>query len=60
MEWISTRQVDNDMISVKDLDLLQVIDDPAEVVEAVQKFYDARQKKPAEPEDTERQTGMYL
>ena len=48
------------MISAKDLDLLQVIDDPAEVVEAVQKFYDARQKKPADPEDTERQTGMYL
>lgn len=47
------------MISAKDLDLLQVIDDPAEVVVAVQKFYEARQK-PADPEDTERQTGMYL
>jgi uncharacterized protein (TIGR00730 family) len=60
MEWIRTRLVDDGMISAKDLDLLQVIDDPAEVVEAVQKFYDARQKKPADPEDTERQTGMYL
>ena len=59
MEWISTRLVDDGMISAKDLDLLQVIDDPAEVVVAVQKFYEARQK-PADPEDTERQTGMYL
>jgi predicted Rossmann-fold nucleotide-binding protein len=59
MEWISTRLVDDGMISAKDLDLLQVIDDPAEVVVAVQKFYAARQK-PADPEDTERQTGMYL
>jgi len=59
MEWISTRLVDDGMISAKDLDLLQVIDDPAEVVVAVQKFYEAR-KKPADPEDAERQTGMYL
>ncbi|AKZ61452.1 decarboxylase [Herbaspirillum hiltneri N3] len=59
MEWIRTRLVDDGMISAKDLDLLQVIDDPAEVVVAVQKFYEARQK-PADPEDTERQTGMYL
>lgn len=56
MEWIRTRLVDDGMISAKDLDLLQVIDEPAEVVVAIQKFYESRQK----PADTEQQTGAYL
>ncbi len=56
MERIRTRLVDDGMISAKDLDMLQMIDDPAEVVVAVQKFCEARQK----PADPERQTGMYL
>ncbi|MFL9879150.1 TIGR00730 family Rossman fold protein [Herbaspirillum rhizosphaerae] len=60
MEWISTRLVDDGMISAKDLNLLQVIDDPAEVVIAIQKFYEARQKPPGADGDSEQQTGMYL
>src|SRR5450830_350351 len=62
MEWISTRLVDDGMIAAKDVGLLQVIDDPAEVVTAIQKFYESRQK-PVNTDDTEetaRQTGMYL
>lgn len=59
MEWINTRLIDDGMISPKDLDLMQIIDDPAEVVDAIRTFYENRQK-PVEPEDTERQSGMYL
>ncbi|WP_050479737.1 TIGR00730 family Rossman fold protein [Herbaspirillum rhizosphaerae] len=60
MEWIKTQLIDDGMISPKDLDLLQVIDDPAEVVIAIQKFYEARQKPPGADSDSEQQTGMYL
>ena len=56
LEWIRTQLVNDGMIAVKDLDLLQVIDEPAEVVAAIQKFYASRQK----PADNEQQTGMYL
>jgi len=60
MEWIKTQLIDDGMISPKDLDLLQVIDDPAEVVIAIQKFYEARQKPAGQDGDSEQQTGMYL
>ena len=56
LEWIRTQLVNDGMIAVKDLDLLQVIDEPAEVVAAIQKFYASRQK----PADNEHQPGMYL
>lgn len=58
LEWIGTQLVNDGMINAKDLDLMQVIDDPAEVVIAIQKFYEESQK--VVDEDTERQTGMYL
>ncbi|WP_034299656.1 TIGR00730 family Rossman fold protein [Herbaspirillum sp. RV1423] len=62
MEWIKTRLVDDGMISPKDTNLLQVIDDPAEVVTAIQAFYQTHRKPVGieDTEETERQTGMYL
>jgi len=39
---------------------MQVIDDPAEIVIAIQKFYEDSKKVAEDEEDTERQTGMYL
>ena len=60
MEWIRTRLVDDGMISPKDVNLLQVIDDPAEVVKAIQKFHDERTKPADIDSDSEQQTGMYL
>ncbi|EJL89486.1 TIGR00730 family protein [Herbaspirillum sp. CF444] len=60
MDWIKTQLIDDGMISPKDLDLMQVIDDPAEVVVAIQKFYEARQKPAGADGDSEQQTGMYL
>jgi uncharacterized protein (TIGR00730 family) len=60
MQWIRTTLVDDGMISAKDLNLLQVIDDPAEIVPAIQKFYDERQKPADKDDDSAQQTGMYL
>ncbi len=60
MQWISSTLVDDGMISAKDLNLLQVIDDPAEIVPAIQKFYDERKKPIGKDAETEQQTGMYL
>ena len=42
------------------MNLLQVIDEPAEVLAAIQKFH-AEKSKPAETQqEAERQSGMYL
>ena len=60
VDWIKTRLVDDGMISPKDVNLLQVIDEPAEVLAAIQKFH-AEKAKPAETQqEAERQSGMYL
>ena len=37
VDWIRTRLLDDQMISPEDIDILQVIDDPEEVVRAVKK-----------------------
>lgn len=62
LDWIRTRLVDDGMICAKDLDLLQVIDDPAAVVQAVQNFHRARQQPDdsGDAHEIEQQTGMYL
>jgi predicted Rossmann-fold nucleotide-binding protein len=49
--------VDEQMISVEDLDLIQVIDDPAQIVEAIFKHYETRGFK-LSPE--EEQVQLYL
>ncbi|HJV79713.1 TIGR00730 family Rossman fold protein [Noviherbaspirillum sp.] len=41
IEWFRTRLVADGMIDAKDLDLVQLIDEPANVVEAIFAFYEA-------------------
>lgn len=42
LDWIKTTLVNEKMISADDLDLIQVIDEPAKIVEAIFKHYEAR------------------
>lgn len=42
MDWVKDKLVSEGMISQDDLDLIQIIDDPAEVVEAIFKHYEHR------------------
>jgi uncharacterized protein (TIGR00730 family) len=42
VDWIKTTLVNEEMILASDLDLIQVIDDPAEIVEAIFKHYETR------------------
>jgi hypothetical protein len=42
LDWIRTTLVDEKMIAAEDLDLIQVIDEPKEIVEAIFKHYEAR------------------
>ncbi len=42
IDWVKTTLVDEGMISADDLDLIQVIDDPAKIVEAIFKHYETR------------------
>jgi uncharacterized protein (TIGR00730 family) len=42
LDWIKTTLVNEKMIAPEDLDLIQVIDEPAKVVEAIFKHYEAR------------------
>jgi uncharacterized protein (TIGR00730 family) len=42
VDWIKTTLVTEGMITVDDIDLIQVIDDPAAIVEAIFKHYETR------------------
>jgi uncharacterized protein (TIGR00730 family) len=42
VDWIKTTLVNEGMITADDLDLIQVIDDPAAIVEAIFKHYETR------------------
>jgi len=42
LDWFRSSLVANGMIDIKDLDLIQVIDEPANVVDAIFAFYEAR------------------
>lgn len=44
LDWFRTRMVTDGMIDAKDLDLIQLIDEPANVVEAIFAFYEASQE----------------
>lgn len=57
LDWFRTQLVGDGMIAEKDMNLMQVIDEPANVVDAIFAFYEAREAAPPEPE---RQTGVYL
>ena len=57
VDWFRTRLVTEKMIDEADMDLLQVIDDPAKVVEAIFKHYEGR---PFGPLPTEREMLLNL
>ncbi|MCH8620388.1 TIGR00730 family Rossman fold protein [Undibacterium sp. TS12] len=57
LEWIRTQMAGNGMIDHADLDLVQLIDEPANIVDAIFAFYEARD---IEPSEDERQKMLYL
>ncbi|MFZ6843888.1 TIGR00730 family Rossman fold protein [Undibacterium sp. RuTC16W] len=57
LEWINTQLAGNGMIEHSDLNLVQLIDEPANIVDAIFAFYEARD---IEPSDEERQRMLYL
>ena len=57
LDWFRNQLVHDGMIAAKDMNLVQVIDEPANVVDAIFAFYEARELAPIE---TERQTSSFL
>jgi len=57
LEWFRTALLDEKVISPEDMDLIQVIDDPKEVVKAIFKYYESRG---FEPSAAEREKQLYL
>ncbi|MBC3917694.1 TIGR00730 family Rossman fold protein [Undibacterium sp. CY18W] len=57
LEWIRVQMAGNGMINPDDLYLLQLIDEPANIVDAIFAFYEARDIVPSEDE---RQKMLYL
>jgi hypothetical protein len=57
LDWFRTTLVTEGMIDAQDMDLIQVIDEPAEVVEAIFKHYE---KRGFEPSEEEREIQLYL
>ena len=57
LDWFRTQLVADGMIEEKDLNLIQVIDEPANVVDAIFAFYEEREGALTE---AERQSGSYL
>lgn len=58
LDWFRTRLVADRMIDDKDMELFQVIDEPANVVDTIFAFYEARQDLVSAHAD--KQTGAYL
>ncbi|MES2933912.1 MAG: TIGR00730 family Rossman fold protein [Pseudomonadota bacterium] len=57
LEWIRSQLLGNGMIATKDLDLIQLIDEPSNIVNAILAFYEACD---IELSDEERQKMLYL
>ncbi len=57
VEWLRTTLVDEKVISPEDMELIQVIDEPAAVVSAIFKHYETRG---FEPSAAERERQLYL
>ncbi len=57
IEWMKTTLVNDEMISVDDLDMIQIIDKPADIVEAIFKHYETRGFKLSAAEE---QVQLYL
>ena len=50
LDWIVEQQVGNQLVSPEDMELIQVFDEPGEVVEAIFDFYQTRGFAPTESE----------
>jgi len=57
LDWFQTQMVDNGMLNQADLELMQVIDEPEQVVQAILDFYKSREIAPSEDD---RQKMLYL
>ena len=57
LEWFRTALLDEKVISPEDMDLIQLIDDPNEVVSAIFKYYETRG---FEPSEADREKQLYL
>lgn len=57
LEWIRVQMVGNGMIAPEDMNLVHLIDEPANIVDAIFAFYEARD---IEPSEDERQRMLYL
>jgi uncharacterized protein (TIGR00730 family) len=57
LDWFRNQLINDGMIAALDMNLVQVIDEPANIVDAIFAFYEARE---IEPTDTDRQTGAFL
>lgn len=57
LDWIRSQMADMGLIEDSDLNLVQVIDEPANIVDAIFAFYEAHD---IEPSDEERQRMLYL
>ncbi len=57
VEWFKTALLEEEVISPEDMDLIQVIDDPEQVVGAIFKHYESRGFQPSE---AERERQLYL
>ncbi|MBI3285170.1 MAG: TIGR00730 family Rossman fold protein [Burkholderiales bacterium] len=50
LEWIDRQMVSQGMVDAKDLNLVQLIDEPEHIVQAIFAFYEAREIEPSEEE----------
>jgi uncharacterized protein (TIGR00730 family) len=57
LDWFRSQLVGDGMIDEEDMELIQVIDEPANVVNAIFAFYEAQELAPL---DTPKHTGVYL
>jgi hypothetical protein len=57
LDWFRTALLDEEVISPEDMDLIQLIDNPADVVSAIFKHYETRG---FEPSEAERERQLYL
>ena len=57
LEWIRVQMAGNGMIAPSDLNLVHLIDEPANIVDVIFAFYEARD---IEPSEDERQRMLYL
>jgi predicted Rossmann-fold nucleotide-binding protein len=50
LDWMRAKLVGEGMVGAHDLEMMQVIDDPDEVVEAIFRFYEGRGFQPTQEE----------